>query len=131
MENMNVKRQVEEHLQKMTYRLDDHTIQRPVFTIGKGLDLEAELSTTMIYNENGYPVKCILFRLALVDNEEKEKFASAFTFLGKVGDIDFDDILGQLNRNMEKRLEKMRKENNENYERVAELANRAASVLFD
>lgn len=131
MENINTKRQIEEYLQKMTYRLDSHTIQRPVFTIGKGLDLEAEMSITSIYNDKGYPVKCILFSLALVDNEEKENFAYAFTFLGKVGDIEFDDILGQLNKSMKKRLEEMREKNDEGYERVAELAGRAAFVLFD
>lgn len=131
MENIKTKRQIEEHLQKMTYRLDDHTIQRPVFTIGKGLDLAAEMSITRIYNDEGYPVKCISFSLALVDNEEKENFAFALTFLGKVGNIDFDEILGQLKKNMEKRLEEMREKNDENYKRVAELADEAASVLFD
>lgn len=61
---MNTKRQIEEYLQQMTYRVDNHNIQRPVFTIGK-------------------------------------------------------------------ELEKMRKENNENYGRAAKLANRAAFILFD
>lgn len=133
---MKTKRQMEEYLQQMTYRVDEHNRQRVEFAIGKGLDLTAEMAMTTLYDDEGYPVDCMYFRLALVDNEEidneeKEEFASAYTFLDKVGDIDFEQILGQLNKNMEKRLGEMRKENNENYERVAELADEAASVLFD
>lgn len=128
---MKTKRQMEEYLQQMTYRVDEHNRQRVEFAIGKGLDLAAEMSMTTLYNDEGYPVDCMYFRLALVDNEEKKEFASAYTFLDKVGDIDFEHILGQLNKNMEKRLEEMRKENNENYDRVAEQASRAAFILFD